>query len=525
MEKFFNIAGPCNPAKHYMLSATARLPDIVSLIRKEQYFVIHAQRQCGKTTAMLALRNEINAGGERVAMYCSLEAVEGVANPEKGIPMIYSLIQNAAGQPAALAECPVRKIAPLSVDSATMTSVGVSGLLSDLSRFAGKPLVVFFDEVDCLCDATLIAFLRQLRDGAISKTKGVDFPASIALVGMRNIRDYKAKIRPDHESLGSASPFNVLTEAMTIRTFTDDEIAALYAQHTAETGQAFEPEAVRLACEYTCGQPYLVNALARWCVEKIHHDDYSKPVTAADMHEAKEKIIRERGTHLDSLMERMKEPRLRRIVEPVMLGEDRPVSRNSDDYLYALDLGLVKEDAQRKLVPANPMYTEVIARYLTRDDQDDMIASVPETPWATEDGLDMQGLLLAFQDFWRENAQMNRAPFEYNEAYPHIVLQAFLQRVLNGGGEIIREMALGKGALDLGVLFRGAKYAVEVKLRYLWDKNPEKALAQVRGYTDRLGTDEGWLVVFDPDMTKPWDEKIAHEDRAVDGKTIHLFFC
>jgi len=525
MDRFFNIAGPCNPVDHYMLSATERLPEVVSLIRKKQYFVIHAQRQCGKTTAILALRNEINAGSERVAMYCSLEAAEGVADPVKGIPIVYSLIQNAAGQVASLAGCPACKVAPMSVDSAAMVASGVSGLLSELSKFAGKPLVVFFDEVDCLCDATLIAFLRQLRDGAISKTKGVDFPASIALVGMRNIRDYKAKMRPDHESLGSASPFNVLTEAMTLRTFTDSEIAALYAQHTNETGQVFEPEAIRLACAYTCGQPYLVNALARWCVEKIHHDDYSKPITAADMHEAKEKIIRERGTHLDSLMERMKEPRVRRVVEPVMLGTERTVSRNSDDYLYALDLGLVKEDELKRLIPANPMYAEVIARYLTRDDQDDMMASVSEIPWVKDDGVDMQGLLLAFQDFWRENAQMNRAPFEYNEAYPHIVLQAFLQRVLNGGGEIIREMALGKGALDLGVLFQGGKYAVEVKLRYLWDKSPEKALQQVRRYTDHLGVDEGWLVVFDPDMEKPWDEKISHEDRVVDGKTIHLFFC
>ena len=69
--------------------------------------------------------------------------------------------------------------------------------------------------------------------------------------------------------------------------------------------------------------------------------------------------------------------------------------------------------------------------------------------------LAMLGLLLAFQDFWRENAELARAPFEYSEAYPHIVLQAFLQRVINGGGQIIREMALGKWALDLGVVFRG----------------------------------------------------------------------
>ncbi|MBE6382649.1 MAG: ATP-binding protein, partial [Lentisphaerae bacterium] len=106
MDRFFNIAGPCNPVDHYMLSATERLPEVVSLIRKKQYFVIHAQRQCGKTTAILALRNEINAGSERVAMYCSLEAAEGVADPVKGIPIVYSLIQNAAGQVASLAGCP-----------------------------------------------------------------------------------------------------------------------------------------------------------------------------------------------------------------------------------------------------------------------------------------------------------------------------------------------------------------------------------------------------------------------------------
>ena len=524
MERFFNIAGPCIAAKHYMLSATDRLPEVAALIRKEQYFVVHAQRQCGKTTALLALRNEINSREERVAMYCSLEAVEGVADPAAGLPMIYSRIQTAAGQVAALRDCPLRTVAPTTVDPASMAASGISDLLSALSLTAKKPLVVFFDEVDCLCGPTLISFLRQLRDGSISKTKGVDFPASVALVGMRDIRDYKAQIRPDRESLGSTSPFNVLTKAMTLRTFTDDEIAALYAQHTAETGQMFEPDAVRLACAYTCGQPYLVNALARWCVEEIHHENYAEPVTAADMHEAKEKIIRERGTHLDSLMERMKEPRVRRIVEPVMLGQDMALDELQDDVRLVLDLGILKMD-RGTLVPANPMYAEIIGRYLSWGNQMSVLRKVPETPWAKDDGLDMQGLLLAFQQFWRENADASRAPFGYDEAYAHIVLQAFLQRVLNGGGEIIREMALGKGALDLGVLFRGAKYAVEVKLRYLYDKSPEKSYEQVRKYVDHLGVDEGWLVVFDPDMSKPWDEKIGHEDVTQDGKPIHVFFC
>ena len=86
-------------------------------------------------------------------------------------------------------------------------------------------------------------------------------------------------------------------------------------------------------------------------------------------------------------------------------------------------------------------------------------------------------------------------------------------------------MALGKGALDLGVVFRKAKYAVEVKLKYNYEKNREKSYAQVCRYMDHLGVSEGWLVVFDPDLTKPWDDKISSEDIAQDGKTIHLVRC
>ena len=66
MEKFFNVAGPCNPAKHYMLPATERLPDVMRLIRQEQYFAIHAARQSGKTTLLQGLVRDINASGECV---------------------------------------------------------------------------------------------------------------------------------------------------------------------------------------------------------------------------------------------------------------------------------------------------------------------------------------------------------------------------------------------------------------------------------------------------------------------------
>ena len=524
MERFFNIAGPCISAQHYMLPATARLPEVPSLIRKGLYFVVHAPRQSGKTTALKQLVRDINGSGERVALYCSLETLQNVRDVNVALPGIKNAICEAMRLSPPLAgfvdEFDALRKAAASADDAV---TGVMTYLSTLARKCAKPLVLFFDEADCLSYDPLVAFLRQLRNGYINREEA-PFPASLALVGLRNIKDYKMRIRPDGESVGQASPFNVITEVLPMRLISEAEMRTLYAQHTAETGQVFEEGALAEAFRLSRGQPYLVNALARWCVEKIHHEDYSQPVTAADMAEAKEKIIRERGTHLDSMMEKLEEPRVRRVVEPVMTGGMLSSDATEDDVSYCLDLGLLKKVAG-VLSPANPIYSETIGRYMTRMTQDVILVKRPENPWVREDGLDMNGLMAAFQQFWRENAEANAVPFRYREAYPHLVLQAFLQRVINGGGQIVREMALGSGRLDLGVVFRDRTYAVEVKTTAYYEKSPAAAHEQMLRYMDRLGVGEGWLVVADSDLAKPWEGKISSEEVAQGLKTIHVVRC
>ena len=524
MERFFNIAGPCVAAKHYMLPAVERLPEVVGMVRRELYFVIHAPRQSGKTTALKQLVRDINGSGERVAMYCSLETLQNVTDVTAAMRSVETLVAKAMKLSPPLAARADETLGFAGSDPVVRDPAsGLMTLLTKIAADCGKPLVVFFDEADCLCYDPLIAFLRQLRNGYINR-EDAPFPASLALVGLRNIKDYKMRVRPDGASVGQASPFNVITSVLSMRLFSEDEMRALLAQHTAATGQVFEEAALESAYRFSSGQPYLVNALARWCVEKIHQNDYSQPITGADMEEAKEKIIREQGTHLDSLLEKLEEPRVKRVGEPVMLGGAVDRTRYAEDVSYCLDLGLLVDD-KGSLKPANPIYAETIGRYLTRDDQDDMKASVPETPWAKDDGLDMAGLMAAFQEFWRENADEAAVPFQYREAYPHLVLQAFLQRVINGGGQIVREMALGSERLDLGVHFRGAVYAVEVKTLAYYEKSHVKAHEQVLRYMDRLGVSEGWLVVADSDLTKTWDEKISSEDVPQDGKTIHLVRC
>ena len=149
-----------------------------------------------------------------------------------------------------------------------------------------------------------------------------------------------------------------------------------------------------------------------------------------------------------------------------------------------------------------------------------MIRSVPETPWVKDDGLDMAGLMAAFQQFWRENSGADRDIMGYREAVPHLVLMAFLQRVTNGGGHINREMALGQGRLDLCVEFRGARYAIEVKTSDNF--KGEDSYKQCAKYLDALKLTEGWMPIFDKSKTKTWDEKIYTRDEVLDGKTIHV---
>ena len=514
--KKFNTTGPCFPDEHYMMPALDRLPGIRELVADGNYFVVHAPRQTGKTTALQALVGEINEKGDMAAIYCTLESLQNATDVPLANKIIRELI---VGNAKRIPGFPRDVQLPQAPTDIGQIMLSVRTVLTDICDVVGKPLVVFFDEADCLVGNVLISFLRQLRDGYVNR-KMIPFPKSVALVGMLDVRDYKAQIRPDGQSLGQISPFNIIAEDLLIPNFTEADIAALYAQHTAATGQCFADGVVEDVWRLTRGQPWLVNAIANDCVAKIHGNRFGETINVEDVEEAKEAIIRRRDTHVDSLMERMREPRVRRIVEPLISGQGLTVSRNSEDFRYVIDLGLLREDEVKRVVPANPMYAEIIGRYLTRDEQDDMQSRISETPWVKDDGLDMPGLMAAFQQFWRENSGADKDIMGYRESVPHLVLMAFLQRVTNGGGHINREMALGTGRLDLCVEFRGGRYAIEVKTSANFQG--EKSYAQCAKYLDSLGLAEGWMPVFEKSNEKTWDEKIYSRDEIVDGKTIHV---
>ncbi|MEG4572276.1 ATP-binding protein [Microcoleus sp. N3A4] len=486
MPRWFNTAGPCQEDIHYALSPTVRLPSLERLIAQRNYFVIHAPRQVGKTTAMLALAKQLTESGQYTAVMLSVEV---------GAPFS----QDIAGAEEAILGAWRDNISvrlPLELQPPDWTAMQsgqkIRAALQAWTQSSPRPLVVFIDEIDALQDQALISILRQLRDGYPNRPKA--FPQSVGLIGLRDVRDYKVAAGGS-DRLHTSSPFNIKVRSITLRDFNASEVAELYAQHTQDTGQVFTPEAVALAFELTQGQPWLVNALAKEIVEELVTDE-SIEITPQHILLAKEILIKRQDTHLDSLAERLRENRVKAIIEPMLAGLELGNIPN-DDIQFLIDLGLCKMDVLGGLTIANPIYREVLPRVLTVTP----MASLPQIApsWLTPEGkLDTQALLKTFMGFWLQHGEPLLKSASYPEIAPHLVLMAFLHRVINGGGTLEREYAIGRDRMDLCLRYGEVTLGIELKVWRTRKVDPlSKGLEQLDGYLARLGQDEGWLVIFD----------------------------
>jgi hypothetical protein len=508
--RFFNTSGPCDPRRHYMLPALARLPEAPRLIERGAYFVVHAPRQTGKTTVVKALAGELTRSGRYAALRFSCESA--MSADDDPVAAQRAILRSMARRAAR--ELPAELRPPQPWPEYDRASVLADGLLA-WAHSCPRPLVLIFDEIDTLHGYSLRSMLHQLRDNYDLRPE--DAPWSVVLCGMRDVRDYKAASGGDASRLGTSSPFNIKAASLLLGTFTAEEVRSLYAQHTGDTGQVFMDDAAGKAFELTAGQPWLVNALAAEIIDEMNIAP-PEPITAAHMEEAKQRLILARATHLDSLVARLQEPRVRRIIEPLMAGTLEGGDSYDDDFAYVRDLGLIAPGSPTRI--ANPIYREVIARVLAAGIEHRI---VPPRRFVLPDGrLDMDALLRAFAEFWREHGEILTSDLSYQEVAPQLVLMAFLQRIVNGGGTIEREYGVGRGRIDLLVRWpcsdeagheQVQREAFELKV---WaEKKPDprdKGLEQLDAYLERLGLDHGVLVIFDRRKSAPpWAERSAFE--------------
>nr|VFK65441.1 MAG: AAA-like domain-containing protein [Candidatus Kentron sp. UNK]VFK73246.1 MAG: AAA-like domain-containing protein [Candidatus Kentron sp. UNK] len=517
--KTFSTAGPVKTDIHYAIPALSRwdMDEIEQLIAEHRYFVLHAPRQTGKTTCLLALMERLNAQGNYTALYVNVEPAQAArGNIDMGMRIILDSLVASADQ-----FLDDRLLAEIAGEILGVQAAG-SLLRESLRRWCrriDKPLVLLLDEVDSLVGDTLISFLRQIRAGYPDRPNA--FPQTVLLCGVRDVRDYRIH-NGDNQVITGGSAFNIKSKSLRLGNFNREEIAVLYGQHTQETGQAFQEGVIDYVFEQTNGQPWLANALGYEVCSGIKENrDRNYPITLAAMADAREQLIERRDTHIDQLADKLKEARVHRVISRMLAdtpGETTTLPE--DDLQYVEDLGLIRTRPQ--LAIANPIYREIIPRALTQVVQ----TRIPqETIWyvGKDKRLHMSELLDAFQQFFRENSEFWIERFDYKEAGPQLLIQAFLQRIIvhdfgNGGGRIDREYGLGRRRTDLlaqwpldadqGFFGPVQRVVIELKiLRKSLETTITEGLAQTTEYMDRVGAEEGYLVIFDRAPDTPWEEK------------------
>ena len=483
---------------------------------------LHAPRQTGKTSALRALQDRLNSGaeGEYRCLHVNVEAAQTAREDiERAIPAILQVLarraRNVLGD-SALQEIRSDVLAEGTPDTALWDA------LQCWAQADSQPLVLLIDEIDALIGDSLLSVLRQLRSGYEDRPQA--FPHSIVLCGVHNVRDYRIHSASEGKAIAGGSGFNISADSLRLRDFDRAETEALLGQHTAETGQEFETAAIDRAYTQTAGQPWLVNALC-WhaCFKSPQGRDRSRAITEHDILAAQEVLIQRRVVHLDQLMDKLREGRVQRVVEPMLSGAAQR-SYTARDLEYVRDLGLIALDAPPRI--ANPIYAEAVPRELTFATQKGLRQ---QTAWYVnaDGGLESGKLLEAFQQFCGEHAEFWLERFAYKEAGPHLLLQAFLQRALSGGGRIEREYGLGRQRVDLFIRWPRPggeqRFVIEGKVRRgRLEQTLEEGLPQTAGYMDRCGADEGHLVIFDRDEN-PWEETVYRRTEEFDGKRIEVW--
>ena len=504
--RFFNTEGPVHLDDHYVVDPLSRMDvdELLNLVRAKRYFVLHAPRQTGKTSALLALRDMLNSGeaGELRCVNVNVEPAQ-VARDDVARGM-RAILSGLATEARLLGDDFPDNVWP-DVLAKAGPEDALKALLVSWCMANPVPLVLLVDEIDSLVGDTLLSVLRQLRAGYHQRPKG--FPQSVVLCGVRDIRDYRIRSSAG-EVIAGGSPFNVAAKSLRLGDFTETQTDNLLAQHTEETGQHFATAARQAVWAQTQGQPWLVNALcAGACFDNKAGQDRSRTIEEEDIHAAREELILSRRTHLDQLAHKLEEERVRRVVGPILSGSD--ARHEVRDLEYVRDLGLIDTSQPPRM--ANPIYAEVVPRelgYVLQSSLDQNSAWYVDAVGT----LDMRQLLMAFATFFGEHAEHWLSRFEdYREAAPQLILQAYLQRIVNGGGRIEREYGLGRGRTDLLVLWpRQAgqpsdlwqRFVIECKVLRKSDRRSlestiEHGVRQTLDYMRKCRAAEGHLVVFD----------------------------
>lgn len=234
----FTTTGPIVPDQHYSVPPLERidLGHILGLIEDQKYCTLHAPRQTGKTSVLLALANLLNDGsaGRYRCLYINVESAE-VAHNDVASAITAVIDEIAMSGHDNLADDSIEEICT-TVLALNRPHTELKRVLSRWARVDPRPLVLLVDEIDSLVGDSLLTVLRQLWAGYHLRPK--NFPHSVILCGVRDLQDYRIHSSSEKEPVTGGSAFNISADSLRLGDFSHEEVLATVKQLVARGSQA-----------------------------------------------------------------------------------------------------------------------------------------------------------------------------------------------------------------------------------------------------------------------------------------------
>jgi hypothetical protein len=483
-----------------MVDLTERLKQIKVLVDGGKYFVINRARQYGKTTTIRALAEYLK--DEYIVVKMDFQKLSyGVFQTEQSFVSAFAQIfikalLNCEEQRSDSMISVVNELKnTIKTNRAQVTLFELFQYLSDLCEVSDKPIVMMIDEVDSASNnQVFIDFLAQLRMYYLDRRDSPTFH-SVILAGVYDIKNLKAKIRPDEERKYN-SPWNVAVRFDVDMSFSVGDIDGMLQEYKAEHYSQFDSLfTAQLIYDYTSGYPFLVSRICQILDEENITEGWSSEGVVA----AVKVLLKEKNTLFDDMFKKIVDyPELSDMLKDILFsGKDYAYNPDNYEMNMGCMFGFIMEKNGR-LVIANRIFETRMYNYFISEEameNESYKAAVLVQNQFVEGGrLNMELVLEKFvQHFADVYAGCDTAFLEENARRFFLL---YLKPIINGTGNYyVEARTRDMGRTDIVVDYKGEQFIIELKI-WRGEKYHQKGEQQLAEYLDSYHLDKGYLISF-----------------------------
>ncbi|MBB6713225.1 AAA family ATPase [Clostridium gasigenes] len=497
--KIFNTTGLCVPGKHYMVNIDDKLKSIIKLIQSDAYFVINRPRQYGKTTTINRLEKILKTRYKVVSL--DFEGVGNIFESEESFCRYFINYINSS----------------LHIDVPIIPKfLDLINIIKKITK--DTEIILIIDEVDKASNNKLfLEFLGMLRSLYLSRAKGdsTTFKAVI-LAGVYDIKNLKIKFIDDTESRYN-SPWNIAVKFDIDMSFNEYEIGTMLSDYSNENMLNFDIEVLsKEIYKFTSGYPFLVSRICQIIDENILKNK-DKAWNEFHIQKAIKILLEENNTLFDDLIKNLENnTKLYEYMYNLLILNIASVFNiDNPEINLGVMFGYLSKNDNNTIV-SNKIIRERIYNYLVSKTDSKVMSSYNfKDNFITEDhGLDMEKILLRFQQFMKENYSLRDT--EFLERHGVLLFLSFIKPIINGVGFDYKEVQISEERrLDIVIQYNNNKYVIETKIWH-GDIAHQKGLKQLENYLDIEGLDNGYLLIFNFNKNK----KYISERYSIEGKEV-----